>query len=168
MKLLKLISLEGVTDAEAATYQKREAVRAIVKDADGNVAVFHATKNGYYKLPGGGIDAGESREQALHRECLEEIGCAIEITGEVGMIIEYRKKYGLHQTSYCYTADLIGEKGIPQMMPDEIEEGFRPEWMPIDQAIIAVRDGDKGRTYESQYMIARDTLFLEEGKKLLS
>ena len=84
------------------------------------------------------------------------------------MMVEYRKKYGLHQTSYCYTANLVGEKGTPQMMPDEIEEGFRPEWMPIDQAIAAVRDGDKVRTYESPYMIARDTLFLEEGKKLLS
>jgi 8-oxo-dGTP diphosphatase len=36
------------------------------------------------QLPGGGIDAGESAMQALHRECLEETGWKIQIDRRVG------------------------------------------------------------------------------------
>ena len=59
----------------------RNAVRALIR-RDNHILLLR--KDGYaqgerYALPGGGQDIGESLEQALHRECLEEIGTRVEI-----------------------------------------------------------------------------------------
>ena len=165
MHQLGLINLEDVSQEEIAGFWVREAARAIVFDGDGNVALLHATKNNYYKLPGGGIEEGEDNEAALKRECLEEIGCKVEIIGEVGMTIEYRKKYKLNQISYCYIAKVVGEKGTPKLEKDEIEEGFETIWLPIDEALRKVKESKK-IIYEAQYMIARDTALLDVAKNI--
>jgi ADP-ribose pyrophosphatase YjhB (NUDIX family) len=59
----------------------RNAARALILQDD-NILLLR--KDGYEKgerfaLPGGGQDLGETLEQALHRECLEEIGTRVEI-----------------------------------------------------------------------------------------
>jgi 8-oxo-dGTP diphosphatase len=58
----------------------RESVRALVLDPDDNVLLvrFHwdglELENGFWANPGGGIEPGESRQQALERELREEVG----------------------------------------------------------------------------------------------
>ena len=162
MKYLKLINLENVSNAEADAFNIREAARAIVFDEDQLIALLHSTKNHYYKLPGGGIEQGEDMEMALKRECMEEIGCMVEIIKEVGMIIEYRKKFNIKQTSYCYIAKLVGKKDDPRLEQDEIEEGFETVWLPYEQALNILRES-KPVTYQGPYMVTRDTAFLETG-----
>ena len=160
MNHLALINPENVTEEEARVFGVREAARAIVSDDRGMVALLHSAKYDYYNLPGGGIEQDESPETALRRECLEEIGCSVEITGEIGIIVEYRKRFTIRQTSYCFTAKVIGEKGEPHLMEDEIEEGFHTVWLPLDKALEKVRKSDRG-VYEAQYMVARDAAFIE-------
>jgi 8-oxo-dGTP pyrophosphatase MutT (NUDIX family) len=164
MKQIKLINLENVSDEEADNYRIREAARAIVFDDDKLVALLYSTINHYYKLPGGGIEIGETKEDALKRECQEEIGCNIDIISEVGLTVEYRKQFGLKQISYCYLAKLIGEKGNPTLEPDEIEEGFKTVWLPLSEALISVKES-KPTIYEGPYMVSRDTALLEETKE---
>jgi 8-oxo-dGTP diphosphatase len=56
-------------------------------------------RGGFWELPGGKVEPGESDEQALVREIKEELGIEIEITSVYG------------QTEYMYpelTIDLIG------------------------------------------------------------
>jgi 8-oxo-dGTP diphosphatase len=166
MKQIVLINLENVSDREAAEYEIREAARAIVFDENNLVALLHATKNNYYKLPGGGIEAGETKEIALKRECVEEIGCNIEIINELGSTVEYRKKYQLKQTSFCYVVKVIGEKGEPKLEPDEIEEGFKTIWVSIDDAIKKVNESTPA-VYSGSYMVARDTALLEAAQKII-
>ena len=163
MQQIKLINLENVSDNEADKFAVRKAARAVVFDKDGLVALLHATKNHYYKLPGGGIEPGETNEEALKRECKEEIGCDIEIAGELGFTVEYRKKYNLNQTSFCYIAKVVGEKGVPQLEPDEIAEGFETVWLPIGEAIKKVKESTP-TVYDGPYMVARDTAILESIK----
>ena len=39
---------------------------------------------GYWELPGGKVEAGETDEEALVRECAEELGVVIDLRGRVG------------------------------------------------------------------------------------
>ena len=54
---------------------ERFVVRALI-EKDGLFAMQQG-KNGEYKIPGGGMDAGESIVQALAREVQEETGLVI-------------------------------------------------------------------------------------------
>ena len=54
----------------------RPSVRGIIL-RDGKVAMVHSLKYDYYKFPGGGIEAGETRPQTLIREVLEESGLQV-------------------------------------------------------------------------------------------
>ena len=57
---------------------ERDAVRALVVDAEGRVLLVQFRRpigdECWWGTPGGGIDPGESHDAALRRELLEEIG----------------------------------------------------------------------------------------------
>jgi 8-oxo-dGTP pyrophosphatase MutT (NUDIX family) len=62
---------------------ERDAVRVVVADASGRVLLFHAltpeeTPDGWWELPGGGIDPGESYLEAAVREIREETGLVLD------------------------------------------------------------------------------------------
>jgi len=158
----------GSTDPVPEKYVERKAARAIVFDGDGKVALFHATKKHYHKLPGGGVEAGEDIETALRRELQEEIGCEVDSIREVGMIEEYRNRFELHQLSYCFTANVIGEKGTPHLEEGEIAEGFVTEWMDLDTAIETLENEKGVEDYQGKFIQARDLLFLKKARKVTS
>ncbi len=58
-------------------YIQRPGAYGIIKN-DNNLIAVVKTKTGYF-LPGGGIENGESPEECLKRECLEEIGAEISV-----------------------------------------------------------------------------------------
>lgn len=166
MKQLAVLNPEGATDAEVRGWRVREAARAVVRDKDGLVALLHVTKDGYYKLPGGGIDEGEEVLDALRRECLEEIGCEIDVRGEVGSVVEHRKMHQLEQASYCYLADVKGEKSAPAFTDDERARGFAIVWMPYEAALEAVSKL-AGNEPESVYISKRDSILLQAAGSLM-
>ena len=58
----------------------RNAVRALILKDDKVLMLRKETKEGsHFALPGGGQETGESLEETLQRECLEEIGTSVEI-----------------------------------------------------------------------------------------
>lgn len=60
---------------------QRDIVAAVIESSDGFLLFGKSIKGGVYQdcwiIPGGGIDEGETREQALHREIMEETGIDI-------------------------------------------------------------------------------------------
>jgi 8-oxo-dGTP diphosphatase len=114
MKVLATIKEQDVnSDApivDTSEFSHRRAVRAVVLDKTGQVALLNVSRKGYHKLPGGGIDEGEDMQVALERELLEEIGCKAEIVAEIGKILEYRDEWQQFQESYCYLAKLVGDQ----------------------------------------------------------
>lgn len=161
MQLLGLINPEHVTEEEVQGYSVREAARAVVTDAEGAIALLHVVNEQYYKLPGGGIEDGEDRIRALVRECLEEIGCYIEVVCEVGKVVEYRKIFTLKQTSYCYVACVRGPKGAPEFTQSERDKGFEVVWMPYRAAQEALRNSTPSSFEGKHYIVPRDVLLLE-------
>ncbi len=80
------------------TWKERMIARAIVFNEDGLFAIHKISRNDmfgdfeYYETPGGGIDEGETPENAIIRECEEELGYKIQIIKEIGII---KDEYGL-------------------------------------------------------------------------
>ncbi len=57
---------------EGSEYIPRPGVYAIITRSDGNIAVEEV--DGKYFLLGGGLDAGETEDEGLRREIMEEVG----------------------------------------------------------------------------------------------
>lgn len=167
MKEITFLNPEKVSEEEVKAYPVREAARAVVFDKDGNVALLHARKHDYYKLPGGGLDDDTDKIVALKRECREEVGCEVEVLGELGEVREWRKFCTLNQISYCYIAKVVGEKGKPDFTQDEIDEDFEEVWLPYDEALRVLK-ASKAEVIEAKgYMVPRDTAILEASRGII-
>ncbi len=168
MKQLLLLNPEEASEEEVKNYPVREAARAIVVDEDGLIALLKVAKNGYYKLPGGGLEGSEDRIVTLQRECREEIGCNIEVISEIGSIVEYRKVFNLKQISYCYLAKVKGKKGTPSFTKEEMENGFQQAWLSYEDAKRVMSESTATNLEGSAYIVPRDIAFLEEAHDLLT
>ncbi len=86
------MSVDAKTAAWAAQQPKKlVASKVIVKSDKGNILLVQPTYKPGWQFPGGGVDAGESPEEAAVRELREELG--VELSGQdltlVGLV--YRK-----------------------------------------------------------------------------
>ncbi len=159
MELLKEIK-DKEWPSDKSTLKFREASRAIIFDENNLIPMLFVAKNNYHKLPGGGIDTGENKLTALFREVKEEIGCEMEITREIGEILEYRSKFNLKQISYCYLGKIIA-KGDPDFTKEELRDGFEIVWLTLDEAISKV-EKEKPKDYEGWFIQQRDLKFLQK------
>ncbi|MEK7831117.1 MAG: NUDIX domain-containing protein [Acidobacteriota bacterium] len=81
-------------------YRRRPGVYAVIFDERGRFASAKSLKT--FFLPGGGIEEGESREEALAREVREECACEVEIGKFLGSAIQYfTGKEGVHWEFHC-------------------------------------------------------------------
>ncbi len=154
--------------ADSSAFAKREAARGVLIDEDGSVLLLRVGKHDYHKLPGGGIDEGESIEDALARELMEEVGCKGTVTAEVGIVVEYRDQFKLIQTSYCYLVKKQGEQVEAKLEPGEIAEGLHEVRVPSVQAALELLESDKPNNYEGLFIQQRDAMLLREAMKILN
>lgn len=169
MKLLKEFKDTDIKDF--SKIRLREASRAVLLDENNLVPILHVKSGKFHKLPGGGIDEGESKEEALVREILEEVGAKIKIESEIGKIVEYRSdknfKWGsdMKQVSYCYLGKILS-KGNPKFTEKEMIEEFELVWMPLNKAIETF-EKDQPITIEGKFILSRDLTFLKEARKII-
>lgn len=147
-------------------FRKREAVRAVVSDSAGKIALLRVGLYNCHKLPGGGVEEGEDLPTALERELLEEIGCKVEVTGEVGKVLEYRNQVELKQVSYCFVATQIGEKGEPDFTEDELRKQFSIIWADDIEHAISLLEQDTPPDYAGEFIQKRDLALLKAAKEL--
>ena len=118
-----------------------EVVAALIWDGDRFLICqrpIHKAQELLWEFVGGKVEPGESKEQALARECREELAVTISVD-EVFMEVDHDyPDLNVHLT--LFNAAIIG--GIPQMLehndirwitPEEIPQY---EFCPADEAIL--------------------------------
>lgn len=114
-------------------------VRAGIVLIDGDkVALIERHRGGldYFVFPGGGVDEGETPEQAAVREAREELGIEVAIRQKV-LEVDLGQK---SRQVYFLVDHVAGEFGTgtgeeyTDADPDNPDEGiYIPIWMPIDE-----------------------------------
>jgi 8-oxo-dGTP pyrophosphatase MutT (NUDIX family) len=163
MKLLAEIAQEDIGFEKLDTetrYQVRKASRAIVVNHLKQIALLYVSEKNYHKLPGGGIERGESIADALIREVIEEVGVEIKVNAEVGLIIEYRDRFEQLQISYCFFASRERAQKGPSFTEEEQQNGFALKWVTLEEAIELVSN-DVPKDYVGRFIQKRDYTFLK-------
>ena len=118
-----------------------EVVAAIIHDAEGRI---FATQRGYgdmkdgWEFPGGKVEAGESPEEALKREILEELDTKI-VVEKLLTTVEYDYPK-FHLTMHCYWCSI--ESGSLTLKEHEaarwltMEQINSVDWLPADRIVV--------------------------------
>ena len=110
-----------------------DVVSALIYDDKGNILLVKNRKGDsfYWGLPGGAVEDGETLEQAVVREVIEETGFIVEVTGLSSLREVFFNEKGHHALIIPFFAKVIdGEINING--PDnEIEE---VKWVDIETA----------------------------------
>ena len=118
-----------------------DVVAAIICDDEGR---FFATQRGYgdmkdgWEFPGGKVEPGERKEDALRREIREEL----DVTVDVGQLLttvewDYPK---FHLSMACFMCRVV--KGSPVLLEHEAarwltrEQLDDVEWLPADKLVV--------------------------------
>ena len=115
----------------------------IVLIQDNKVALIERHRAGvhYFVFPGGGVDEGESPEQAASREAMEELGIEVALKQKVAEIQLGSKSRQIYFLA-VQTGGEFGTGGGEEYTasdPNNSDEGiYVPIWMPIDQ--LPLRD----------------------------
>lgn len=119
----------------------RNSIKALIIEGDKILLTKNQDTEGYFYLcPGGGQEHGETFHTALKRECIEEIGCSVEI-GDLLFIREYIGKnhehaafdFDAHQAEFYFVCQLSQGKdtNFQPTNPDSHQIGL--EWVTIEE-----------------------------------
>lgn len=141
----------------------RPSVRGILIRG-GKIAMVHSLKYDCYKYPGGGIEQGETMEEALIREVAEESGLQVipESIREYGFVHRVQKSDRADifiQDNYYYLCDAEDAVRSQDLDDYEAEERFTLEWVKPHHAIRTNRQKDHGP--KDPIMLEREARVLE-------
>lgn len=112
------------------------AAFAIVRNDVGQVLLVRRADDGYWELPGGRIEVGESASAAVVREVAEETGVTITVTGLAGVysdpghVLAYPHEDGIYQQlAVCFRAFTP----VHNTQPDH-DETSGAAWFDLEQA----------------------------------
>ncbi len=117
----------------------RLAVRAILIEDDNILLAHFVDPSGtWYVTPGGGVQHGETLEEAFHRELHEEIGARAEF-GAIAFIREIiadrlettNLPAGFHQLEIFVHGRLLPDQTLRMVSPDTSQVGL--VWAPLAQ-----------------------------------
>jgi len=160
----------GLTAPVGKTYgRSRFSVRVLLTDEDSKICVVKSFKHGYIQLPGGGIEDGETIEEAARRETREEVGYKITDLNPLGYTLEER--YGLVGNdalrAFVFIAKASEDLGA-KLTDEEKEEDFAPVWMNVKDAIKELEKEDEmlgkvsegEKSYNGTFATRRDLILL--------
>lgn len=163
MQLLKSTIHPDITTINGSVFT-RQAARGIILNGE-QILLLYTERYHDYSLPGGGVDEGEEVQAGLVRELKEETGAKnIRDIQAFGLYEEYRPwhKHGydvVHMESYCYRCSIDEELGDTEFESHEIENGMKPVWINIHDA-IAHNEETMATSDKKGMSIERETFLL--------
>ncbi|MBO1308478.1 NUDIX domain-containing protein [Enterococcus sp. 669A] len=127
----------GVKEAEKE-YQARYAAYAIIANDQNEIIIVQAP-NGAYFLPGGEIEGEETKEEAIDREMLEELGYKITLAEYLGEASEYF--YSRHRDTYFYNPGYFFVADRFEKVCEPTEEGSQSTWVSPEKGIELLKRG---------------------------
>jgi len=117
-----------------------EVVAAVIFDGTKILATKRSSGNmaGKWEFPGGKIEAGETHQQALKREIMEELGIIISIDSFL-LTIEYDYPE-FHLIMHCYECKILF--GAPRLLIHSsakwvsLQELDIIDWLPADIQVV--------------------------------
>lgn len=143
----------------------RKTVRVIIV-RDGTVCLSYSPKPAnvtLYKFPGGGIEVGQSKEDACITECLEEVGIRISKPRSLGLVYKIRHSLKCKQRALLYhgteseyfVADYVENDNI---LYNTKGDGDLHTWVPIAKAIRVIMGNLPGDKFNAARIEALETL----------
>jgi 8-oxo-dGTP pyrophosphatase MutT (NUDIX family) len=157
MKILGYLSDDQYPSSEIS--HVRFTARAIVthKDQFGFLAIRGEDDFGirdHIETIGGGIETGESAEDTIKRECLEEAGLEVEVKDFLGVVVDHYNFIQRQTVSYFFLADVINvdhptnRTELEKTLMHEVlwlseEESFKMLDMPVGKIGNLIHRRDK-------------------------
>jgi len=165
MRHLHTATHSDINDLTNKSVFTRNATRSIILKSE-DILMLYTERYHDYSLPGGGLDEGEDIVAGMKRELVEETGAKnISNIQEFGIYEEYRPWYKpdfdvQHMISYCYTCNIDTDLGDTDYEHYEINNGMKPVWMNIHQA-IAHNEETMAGSEKKGLSIERETFLLK-------
>ena len=125
-------TLEILGENRFETFTKTRAGSRAVVVRDGMILLSHETVSGWWLVPGGGMEEGETPEECCVRETEEETGLIVRPLKKFLTLYEYYEEY--RYISHYFVCGAAGE-GHMRLTDAEKRRGARPEWIPIRDAV---------------------------------
>lgn len=154
--------------SEPANYTTRKTAKGIVLDQHRKIALVSKKGSGFYFLPGGGVEEGETPEQALQRECGEEMGQSIKIDKKFATTSEYRARSGELYEASCFIARLSEDGEEEEVIPEDSSYSMETIWLIRAEAMDLMKRQLKKITektdnyYNRKFNTTRDLFFIEK------
>ena len=134
------------TREHGCNYVARPSAYAILRDSDSRLAVVRAPEGVF--LPGGGLEAGESPEQAVVREVAEECGLVVDVLCCLGAAEDllYAEREGVHYEIHSTFFEVRAVGSTPAVEPENVLG-----WRSTSAAVSEL-------TRESQRWIVAETM----------
>ncbi len=127
--------LERAGPLIAGRYRRAVDVVAAALIRDGRVLAARRVTPPGWEFPGGKVESGESPQQALVRECREELAIEIGCGAQLGVVADDRITLQLWQATVV--------AGTPQPLDDhdvvrwvDRDELDSLDWLPLDRALL--------------------------------
>ncbi|MBI2332364.1 MAG: NUDIX domain-containing protein [Chloroflexi bacterium] len=105
---------------------------------EGKLALIERHKQGrhYFAFPGGGVDEGETDEQAAIREAEEELGIRVKIVQKAAEVLRTGRRNQVYFLVDWVDGEFGTGTGEEYGEVDEINGTYNPLWMSLEEILV--------------------------------